>query len=266
MVDDPDITFDPAAFKLLYQTEDRHFWFRARNDAIATVMRSVTATLPSGYRLLEVGCGNGNVTRALEQAGPTGDITAMDTFDEGLAYARQRVRRARIVRGDILRDDPAPAPRYDVIGMFDVLEHLDDDLGVLRRLHSMIVPGGALVLTVPCDMALWSDFDRISHHKRRYEATNLAEAIEASGFAVEYLTPFMSTLYPLMWLTRRRWRKSAHAAISPEQAAKLAARELRIIPGVNEVLYATARQESRVLARRRRLPFGTSLIAVGRVR
>src|SRR5690349_11902313 len=73
-------SYDPDLFRTLFTVEDRHFWFRARNRLIRTLTRQVTARLPAGYRVLEVGCGTGNVLRYLEQASPRGTVIGMDLF------------------------------------------------------------------------------------------------------------------------------------------------------------------------------------------
>ncbi len=108
-------SYDPTYFALLFQIEDRHFWFRARNQVIATVVKRLTADMPRGYRVLEIGCGTGNVLRVLEQVCTDGTVIGLDLFLEGLRYARQRTH-AMLVQGDMLHL-PFGAP-FDLIGLF----------------------------------------------------------------------------------------------------------------------------------------------------
>ena len=255
-------SYDPSYFAPLFAIEDRHFWFRARNRVISTLVSQITAGLASGYRVLEVGCGTGNVLRVLEQACPRGLVVGMDLFAEGLQYARQRMS-CPLVQGD-MHAPPFGTP-FDLIGLFDLLEHLPDDVQVLSNLHVMLAPEGALLLTVPAHPSLWSYFDEASHHCRRYELAELESKLIRTGYRVEYLTQYMVSIFPMVWLGRRLAalfdrRPAGDASCTHD----LASRDLRIVPVVNDLLAWLLAQEARVIARRCLLPIGTSLLAVGR--
>lgn len=255
-------TYDPDYFAHLFAVEDRHFWFRARNRTIARIVEQLVAGLASGYRVLEVGCGNGNTLRVLEQACPGGTVIGMDVFAEGLPYARSRVG-CGLVRAD-MRQPPFTA-RFQLIGIFDVLEHLPDDRRVLNDLHAMLDPGGGLLLTVPAHPALWSYFDRVSRHCRRYAPAELEGKLSDAGFRVEYLTQYMATIFPLLWVGRRLASFfGKNRTDTGELAHGLARQELRIVPVLNGLLTFLLIQEIHFIARRRRLPIGTSLLAIAR--
>ena len=255
-------SYDPAYFAHLFQIEDQHFWFRARNLLIGKVMAGLERKLPAGYRVLEVGCGTGNVLRVLERVCSRGTVVGMDLFGEGLAFARHRVRCA-LVQGDA-HSAPFSVP-FDIVGLFDVVEHLPDDEGILRDLSTLLKPGGRLILTVPAHMSLWSYFDEASHHCRRYGQRELEEKLMRAGLHVEYVTQYMVALFPLVWLGRRFARLLGDRKSSPsEQIDNLAMRELRIVPVANILLYNLLRWEARAIIRRRQLPIGTSLLAVAR--
>jgi SAM-dependent methyltransferase len=216
--------------------------------------------LPNGYRVLEVGCGNGNVLRVLEQVCDRGEVIGLDLFAERLRYARQRVR-CQLVQADIY-DWPFHSP-FNLIGMFDVLEHLPDDRQVLRQLHQALAPGGCLVLTVPAHRGLWSYSDVFAQHYRRYAPADLSQALGECGFVVEYLTQFMMVLYPLMWLGRRlaAWIQPCAEGARDRD---LFLRELRIVPVFNGMLTWLLAWEAGRIARQKRLPLGTSLLAIAR--
>jgi hypothetical protein len=146
--------------------------------------------------------------------------------------------------------------------MFDVLEHLPDDGGILRGLNRLLKPGGALLLTVPAHMSLWSYFDISSCHCRRYERAELASKLSETGFRVEYLTEFMISLFPLVWSGRRL--KGGKRPINRERADAKTANELKVIPGLNGLLKAVLSLEATAVTRRWRLPKGTSLLAIAR--
>jgi SAM-dependent methyltransferase len=251
-------TYDPAYFRQLFAVEDRHFWFRSRNAVIGAAMRRVAAGLPDGYRVLEVGCGTGTVLRTLAHACARGDVFGMDLFMEGLSFARRRTDCA-LIQADI-HAPPFAAP-FDVIGMFDVLEHLPDDVGVLRSVRRILPTGGYLLATVPAHPALWSYFDEASHHRRRYTAASLADCLRASGFEVEYLSPYMAALLPVLWLVRR---VAGRLVPGDPRADARAAAELRIVPGLNAFLSCLLRPEARRVAGRRAMRHGTSLLVIAR--
>lgn len=139
--------------------------------------------------------------------------------------------------------------------MFDVLEHVDDDLGMLRFLWSALLPGGVVVLTVPAHPFLYDEMDEIAHHRRRYTRRSLHGRLVEAGFEVRLLTHFMSPLVPLLAAVRAGGRLLPHRATVRRQ------KEFQVIPGLNGVMRGVLAAE-RSLLRVRPLPFGTSLVAV----
>jgi SAM-dependent methyltransferase len=249
--------YDPAFFERLAVVEDRHFWFVARNRVLAAVIRDLTAGWQPGYCVMEVGCGNGNVLRTLDTACPGGRVIGMDLFQDGLLVARPRTR-CPLVCGDI---HAAPFTRpFELIGMFDVLEHLEDDRAVLKDINRMLAPGGLFIATVPAHMSLWSYFDDCGHF-RRYAEKELAAKLRDSGFELVFLTQFMSSLYPLIW-AGRRLATLLHRASG--ESRRLSDMDLKVVPGLNGILKAALCAEIPLLRRRRRLPIGSSILAIAR--
>ena len=250
-------TYDPGFFERLRAAEERHFWFLSRNRLIARLAEQLVSGLPPGYRVLEVGCGNGNVLRSLQPACARGMLIGMDFYGEGLRMAHRRVA-CPLVRGDL--DRPPFDRAFHLVGMFDVLEHFPDDRGVLRQVAGLLVPGGRLLLTVPAHPWLWSYADAAAGHHRRYTESSLRETIAGAGLRAEFVSPFMSATLPLLWFWRRLggWRRTRSAAAETE-------REFRVLPVVNELLGLVTRWEPRRIAARRRVPFGSSLVAIASV-
>jgi len=255
----PTDSYDPRLFAKIAAVEDRHFWFCARNRIIAAAVRSVADGLPPGYRVLEAGCGTGFVLRQLVEVCRDGEVVGMDLFPEAVAFASRRAG-CRVLAGDVL--DPPELGQFDLVGMFDVLEHLPDDRAILRGLHQLLKPGGVLLLTVPAHLSLWSYFDVSSCHCRRYEPDELAVKLAEAGFRIEYLTEFMTSIFPLVWLGRRV--KGGSRTTDRATADARTENELKIVPGVNGLLKAVLSLEAAAIARRWRLPKGTSLLAVAR--
>ena len=260
MGESPAQSYDPAFFDPLALIEEKHFWFRARARVIAAMARTCAAGLAPGYRVLEIGCGTGNILRALQDACAQGVVTGMDLFAGGLVHARRR-SNCPLVQGDVLAP-PFGVP-FHLIGVFDVLEHLVDDRGVLVQLRKMLAPGGRLLLTVPAHPSLWSYFDEHSCHQRRYETQELADKLSEAGFEVEYLTEYMVGIMPLMWLGRKLAgfaRKRARSG----NGAKTGDLDLKVVPVLNEVLAWVLARELGRISRREPLPFGASILAIAR--
>ena len=248
--------YDPGFFAQLVYAEDRHFWFRHRNRLLAAALGPIVRELDAPYRVLEIGCGTGNTLRVLEQVCRGASLTGTDPFDEALAIARHRVR-CTLVRAEVERLDLPGA--FDLIGAFDVLEHIEDDVAAVRQLRSKLAAHGRLVLTVPAHQHLWSYADEAAHHYRRYSVAQLRTTLEGAGYVVEYLTPFMSWVYPLMWVKRRM---AGRARQPSEKAFALTLHDLRVIPVVNPLLLGLLAIELPMVRRRQVLPVGTSLLAV----
>jgi SAM-dependent methyltransferase len=261
-VEPVDASYDPDLYASLVAVEDRHFWFRARNRAIVAVFESIRNNLTPGYRLLEVGCGTGNVLRDLQKAAVGGTVIGMDLYHEGLRYARRRLDPALLVRADAGR--PPFSVKFDVVGLFDVLEHLDHDVEVLQQLRELLGVRGVLLLTVPADPRLWSYFDVAAHHRRRYGARELHDKLVAAGYTIEYLTPYMSAIHPFLWAGRRLAALRHPSAADPLSAQRIAATDLRVRPLSGAVFGFLLGWELGMLRSRRRLRFGASLLAVAR--
>jgi SAM-dependent methyltransferase len=245
--------YDPAHFARLFAIEQRHAWFRARREMIGQLAADVTRDLPAGYRVLEVGCGTGSVLQELERVCARGQVIGMDKFAEGLDFARQRTSCPLVV-GDA--HDPPFGAEFAVVGLFDVLEHLAEDESVLTRMGELLLPGGALLLTVPADPSLWSYFDESAHHQRRYTLPDLQAKLRRAGFEVEYITHFMRALGFVMPAYRR--------AVPFLGGTRETRAELRVIPGANDVLYWLLKSDAHAIRRRRQLTRGTSILAIVR--
>jgi SAM-dependent methyltransferase len=255
--------YDPQFFERLAEIEDRHFWFVARNDLLCRLTRELIADLQPGFRVLEVGCGNGNVLRFLERVCTNGSVIGIDRWMEGLVHARRRTS-CSLVQGD-LRKSPF-AGGFDIVGMFDVLEHLEDDSGTLLQVRSLLAPRGALMLTVPAHEWLWSYFDEAACHCRRYSKSELEKKLKDAGYEVELLTEYMSSTLPFLYAGRTVANLRRAGNLRQVGAQELALSEMRILPVLNGIFTLLLKWENRRLTKARSLPVGSSLVAIARRR
>jgi ubiquinone/menaquinone biosynthesis C-methylase UbiE len=191
------IGFRSHYFEELAKLEAGNFWFRARNNLILWALHKYS---PNSSSFLEIGCGTGFVISAISKQFPKIKLTGSDYLEEGLVFARLRVPNAEFTQMDA-RHIPYESEQ-DTIGAFDVLEHIEEDETVLQQLCKALKPGGILFVTVPQHPWLWSVADEYACHVRRYHANDLHQKICNAGFEIIHSTSFVSTLLPIMFLSR----------------------------------------------------------------
>jgi SAM-dependent methyltransferase len=253
--------YDPGHFATLVAIEDNSFWFEGRNRiilwAISRFLPAGSPTLTGGVgtdSLMEIGVGTGFVLRALCRAMPGARFTATDVHVEGLRFAATRVGPSV----DLLQMDARHIPftaEFDIVCMFDVLEHIQEDDAVLKEIGRTLKPRGGVVITVPQHMFLWGPFDEAGFHKRRYGIHELEQKVRAAGLEVLFKTSFISLLLPFLYISRLRSRKQP----SSDLAGDL------VLPwGVNGVFRAVLKLELLLIRLGIRFPMGGSQLLVAR--
>ncbi|RAZ92581.1 SAM-dependent methyltransferase [Mesorhizobium hawassense] len=242
--------FHESFFAELAQREVGNFWFEARNTIITRTLRRF---FPQFRSFLEIGCGTGFVLSGVARAFPRARLVGTEIFIAGLPFAAARLPSASFAQMDARR---LPyAAEFDVVGAFDVIEHIKEDVEALENLKRAVKPRGGVIISVPQHKWLWSELDKQSFHYRRYERQELHEKIESVGLEVVYSTSFVSLLLPLMFLSRRR---------NSESGEFDASREFRIGPVVNASLRTVMAIEGLILGTGLTLPVGGSRLVVAR--
>jgi SAM-dependent methyltransferase len=186
----------------LAEVEGRSFWFEARNELIVWAIRTY---FPACSTFLEIGCGTGFVLSAVRAAYPSAELSGSEVFSAGLAIAAKRVPSATFYQMDA-RHIPF-RDHFDVVGAFDVLEHIVDDEAVIAEVGRAVRPGGGFLMTVPQHPSLWSPQDDRAYHVRRYTAVELRRKVVAAGFEVVRMTSFVSLLLPMFVASRLSMRR-----------------------------------------------------------
>jgi len=191
-----EVGFKSELFERLRTAEERHFWFRSRNSLLAW---SLQTYFPNALSFLEIGCGSGTVLLRLRATFPGLKLVGGDALYEGLALGR------RIPGVTLFQMDARCIPfenEFDVIGAFDLLEHIEEDETVLRQMYRATKSGGGILVTVPQHKWLWRPWDVLSGHRRRYFRNELVQRMEQAGFCIIRCTSFVSFLLPLILLVR----------------------------------------------------------------
>jgi SAM-dependent methyltransferase len=244
--------FDPVSFEALAAIEATHFWFLARN---ALIVGLADRFFPGARCFLEIGCGNGAVLRALKSSRQWERLVGSDLHPTGLSRAR-----ARMPNGvEFLQMNALAIPAsgvFDLIGAFDIIEHVADDEGVLRAMRRALCPGGGAIISVPQHPWLWSGADEMAHHQRRYRRGELEMKLRRNGFEVLASSSFTATLLPLMAASRIKARVTPNGNDFD--------REMAVKPAFNAILLAILRTEVRLTLAGVRWPVGGSRVVVAR--
>jgi SAM-dependent methyltransferase len=241
---------EAEAYADMAAAETRHWWFRGRRRVLDSVIRRLG--LPAQARILELGSGTGGNFEMLSRFGA---VTAVEMNEVARAMSLRKTEAVRDVRAGFLPDDlPLGAELYDLVCLFDVLEHVEADEATLRAVRRHLVPGGAAVITVPAFRWLWGPHDKTLHHKRRYERRELRDKILAAGFTIDKLSYANMLLFPAAVAAR-----IADKALRRPQSSGDA-----LPPGtLNEIFAGIFGFESHLLGWTN-LPVGLSLLAVVR--
>ena len=196
--------FESHFFSTLALFEAKNFWFRSRNRLILWALQTY---FKRSQDFLEIGCGTGFVLQAIEKNMPHFQLSGSEIFSAGLEFAQSRLSRTSLFQMDA-RQIPF-ADEFDVIGAFDVLEHINEDQLVITQMYQSLRHGGGVILTVPQHSWLWSQADDYAHHVRRYSQQELCLKLKQAGFEIVKTTSFVSLLLPLMLLSRLSQRNKS---------------------------------------------------------
>jgi len=234
-----------ARYRDLFQ---RHWWWRARERVILDALHAHRPA--SGWRdVLDVGCGDGLFFDALARLDGVELVEGVEPAGALVSPDGPHRERIHVVPFD---ESFAPARRYSLVLMLDVLEHLPDPAAALRHALSLLAPDGVFLATVPAFMGLWTRHDELNHHYTRYDRRSFGALAAKAGLRIDEMRYFF------------RW--TAAAKLATRIAESLVAGEPkppRVPPApINKVLYGLSRLEEKLLGRLP-LPLGSSLLVVG---
>ncbi|HPR32711.1 MAG TPA: class I SAM-dependent methyltransferase [Prolixibacteraceae bacterium] len=236
-----------------FQIEAQSFWFLHRNQVIAEIFQRF---VPEGSRVFDIGGGNGFVSALLREKGYTPVL--VEPGSDGIRNARERgiehLIHARFEDAGFIDES------IDHAGLFDVVEHIENDRAFLLALYNKLKPGGKVILTVPAWAFLWSEVDALSGHFRRYTLKKLQMLLYNTGFSYCYGTYFFSFLplpiflfrslpglFPFILKRKQVSRESEHR---PESKT------------IRRIIAFFAQAEMKRFEKGKRIPFGSSCLVV----
>ncbi|PWH20797.1 MAG: hypothetical protein DDG58_00500 [Ardenticatenia bacterium] len=240
--------------------EDRHWWFASRTRALLNLMDALPRC-DGDLHLLDIGCGAGNMIHHLSRYGY---VRGVEIDARPAAVARRRGYSVDL--GDAGRGLAYPDAAFDIVTALDVIEHNQDDLGLLREAHRVLKPGGYLVITTPAFMWLWSHNDVLNAHVRRYDIPTLRAKLRQVGFEIWRISYNNFLVFPMAaaLILLRRAGGRAPQLRSHHLSAEAYQVEMEPAPPLlNTALTAVGWLEAQLL-RRFNLPVGTGIIAIAR--
>jgi SAM-dependent methyltransferase len=184
------ISYPSDGNELHAAVEETSFWFKHRNNCIIAVVKSYPPV--DGGTLFDIGGGNGFVSAALAASGV--DVVLVEPGLGGALNAKRRGLDTVICAST----DTARFRSHSLsaVGLFDVVEHIRDDLSFLRSINGIMKQGGRLYVTVPAYSFLWSAEDVSAGHCRRYSLTSICEVIKHAGFEIDFAS-YVFRLLPI---------------------------------------------------------------------
>jgi SAM-dependent methyltransferase len=242
--------FQSSYFSDLTSFEEDSFWFIARNKLIIWAISKYFSSFQS---FLEVGCGTGFVLSGVSKNFPGRRLYGSEILVRGLDIASKRLPFIKLFQMDA-RNIPFE-DEFDLIGAFDLLEHVKEDSIVLLNFFKAVKPGGGLILSVPQHQWLWSITDKYAHHERRYSAEDIHTKLNIAGFEVIRSTSFVSLLIPIMVISRKLRKSNGNFD---------ACSEFRINPILNKMLELIMLIEGFIIKLGINFPIGGSRLILAR--
>lgn len=176
-----------------------HWWLTSKYTILSDLLkRCYSKSYPD--KMLDIGCGSGVFLDHLKKF--NNDAFGLDLNYDILKVFCKRNHDVKTVVADAV-DLPFKKSSFDLVTLIDVLEHVDDDTGLITGIKKILNPGGLLLISVPAYNALYGKHDRLYGHKRRYNRKELTSLLEKTGFKILRTTYFQPAFVIPLWFKRK---------------------------------------------------------------
>lgn len=256
--DQQSVSYPSEGNSVYFQIEENSFWFKNRNFLILeTIKKFVLPYHVNNPSFLDLGGGNGYVAKAVQGLGLE---THLVEPGDGVFNAKKR--GIRNIYKCTIQDLPSDLS-YDLIGLFDVIEHIEKPSTFLKNLSVRLNPEGQILITVPAYQFLWSRDDVMAGHFRRYTRRNLIDALEDAGYEVQFCSYFFLPLVApialfrtLPFLLKKMFRQS-FVSVKTEKEHSASKVLSYLIDGIFSL-------ERKIIFSLGRLTMGASIVLVAR--
>ena len=231
----------------LYNLEEVHWWHKAKRKLVISFFKKYLSKKNS--RILDVGCGTGKNLAAFSRFG---NVSGIDNSSDAIAFCKKR-GFVKVKKGSIEKI-PYRNSSFDVVTALDVLEHVDD-VKALEEINAVLNKDGILVITVPAFRWLWSKWDEVLYHKRRYTEKSISKILKDSGFQIITISYVYSFLV-LPTLIIRGIKKTLYKNYYPS--------DFQLSNKILNKILSIAANIERIVILNYKIPFGTSLVVIAR--
>jgi SAM-dependent methyltransferase len=234
------------AYRDMVNDQDEHWWYKARRELLSEEIKRLD--LCEDAKILEIGCGPGG---NLSMLADYGEVYAIELDD----YAREQARmksQVDVLPGSLPHNIPFKANSFDLVCLFDVLEHVEQDKESLEAIKEYLLPGGKLIMTIPAYQWLYSTHDKILHHHRRYSRKGITKLLDNCNYQIIRMSFYNTILFPVLLIARLidLFTDNNKSTGSDTPA-----------PWLNRILYNLFRFEKYIL-RYVKLPYGATMLFV----
>lgn len=231
----------------MYNQESYYWWHKAKRNLVLKVIKN-KIRVKEITDILDIGCGTGKL---IEELSKYGNVYGIDTSDKALKYCKKRglinVYKCELGKQKL----PFKSGKFSIVTCLDVIEHIENEYEVLLEIKRVLKPDGHLIVTVPAYQFLFSYWDKLLHHKRRYTARALKSQTDRVHFSTIKISYFNSFLLPTAVVFR--FIKSLF---------KKKTSDFVNLPTLfNNMLYLVTKLEVKIILLKS-MPFGLSIVGV----